>query len=218
MPVAKKLPKGLFIAVEGGEGSGKDTQIEYLVPYLESLGFVIVQTFEPGAMEPDIRTSLLRHKTDPTEQVRLFSGERKRHVAELIRPALEAGKVVVCNRFKDSMTAYQGYGYGVSLEELEVVNHETCGDTVPDLVLYLDVEPRIGLLRVKRRGEVMTTFEAEKIAFHQSVQTGFLALALRNADRWRIVDADRPIDEVWAQVKAHLDLYLISHNLVTKQR
>ncbi|OGZ45622.1 MAG: dTMP kinase [Candidatus Ryanbacteria bacterium RIFCSPHIGHO2_02_FULL_48_12] len=216
MPVAKQLSKGLFIAVEGGEGSGKDTQIGYLVPYLESLGFTVVQTFEPGAMEPDVRTRALLHKLDPAEQVRIFSAERKRHVAELIRPALQAGKVVVCNRFKDSMTAYQGYGYGVSLEELEAASHEACGKTVPDLVLYLDVEPRIGLARVKRRGETITTFEAEKIVFHKAVQTGFLALALRNADRWRIVDANRPIDEVWAQTKAHVDLYLARHNFVTK--
>ena len=198
---------GVFITIEGPEGAGKTAQAERLAEALRGVGRTVVLTREPGgtALGEDIRAVLLGAKTaqavDPRADALLFNAARAQLVAEVIRPALEAGHVVLCARFADSTLAYQGYGAGRPLPELRTIAAVATAGIAPDQTILLDVPVETGLGR--KAGDERNRFETDfDRAFHERVRAGFLALAKEEPDRWRVVDAARSIDDVFDDVLA----------------
>ena len=187
----------MFITLEGPEGAGKTTQLRALAGFLRDCGYDVVTTREPGgtAIGDQIRGVL--HDTanvamSPTAEVLLYAASRAQLVAEVIRPALVAGRVVLCDRYADSTMAYQGYGRGLDREALAALTAIATGGLRPDLTLLLDLDVARGLARRRDEGEEMNRLDLETIEFHRRVRTGYLALAAAEPARWRLIDADRP--------------------------
>ncbi len=210
--------KGQFITIEGVDGSGKSTQIRMLNAYLQQRGFDTIVTHEPGGTEigEQIRKIILDTShgsmTGLTE-VFLYTAARTQHVSEVIMPALQAGKMVICSRFFDSTVAYQGYGAGLDLLDLAEINRIAVGTLVPDLTLIFDLDPEQGLERVSARneniaGEMKDRMEQKNIDFHRRVRKGFLALADQHQDRIRMVDASGEEWEVFSRTQRFVDEYL----------
>lgn len=199
---------GTFIAVEGGEGAGKTSQLAIMREYLERAGRRVMLTREPGgtALGEDIRALLLGHRHEgmasATETLLMFAA-RAEHVARVIRPALAAGYWVLCDRFTDATYAYQGGGRGVSVDKIAALESWVQAGLRPDLILLFDLPVEIGLARAGRRGAT-DRFEREERAFFERVRTVYLDRARQEPDRYRIVDADRPIAAVKADVEAIL--------------
>jgi len=199
--------RGWFITVEGPDGAGKTTQAESLAGHLRDRGMDVVLTREPGgtAVGDRIRELLLttdseRAVTEPLTDAFLFNAARRQLVVEVLRPALDAGRTVVCARYADSTLAYQGYGAGIPLDRLRALEHVATGGLVPDLTILLDLSVEAGLGR-KGLAEI-TRFEGLDLAFHRRVRNGFLALAAESPGRFVVVDATRPPDEVATAVNA----------------
>jgi dTMP kinase len=203
--------RGWLITVEGPDGAGKTTQAQRVADHLESRGLDVVLTREPGGTWLGERLrSLLLSRTESTApgdavaDALLFNAARRQLVVEVIRPALAAGRTVVCARYADSTLAYQGYGAGVPLDQLRALELAATGGLTPDLTVLLDIPVEAGLAR-KAPGDV-TRFEAEfDLDFHRRVRTGLLALASASPDRFVTVDATRPADEVATAVNAAAD-------------
>jgi dTMP kinase len=208
--------RGWFITMEGPEGAGKTTQAAALVGHLTGLGLDVHSTREPGGtwLGERLREVLLARTdsaapTDPLTDALLFNAARRQLVTEVIRPALEAGRTVVCARFADSTLAYQGYGAGIPLGRLRALELAATDGLSPDLTILLDLPVEDGLAR-KAPGDV-TRFEAEfDLAFHRRVRDGFLALAAAEPDRFAVVDARRPTGEVAAAVASAVDRLVTS--------
>lgn len=198
--------KGFFITFEGVEGCGKSTQVRRLQQRLEAGGREVVVTREPGGttVSEAIRGILLDCAHDgmqPMTELLLYAAARAQHVAELIAPALEAGKVVLCDRFADSTTAYQGAGRGVAPDAVELVHRLATGGIWPDLTVVLDVPAEVGLERANSCGRP-DRMEQECIEFHRRVRQGFLDLARRESERVRVIDGTGSEDEVAEKVAA----------------
>lgn len=192
----------MFITFEGPEGSGKTTQIQLLAEWLRGKGLGVVTTREPGGTRigNGIRSLLLdvahTEMTERTETL-LFNAARAQIVHEVIRPALQAGKVVLCDRFADSTLAYQGYGYGQDRQELARIIRYATGGLTPDLTLYLDVKPEVGLARKQAgSGQEWNRLDARTVAFHRAVQAGYQALISGEPERWQVIDSDQPAQAV----------------------
>lgn len=199
------MSRGYFITLEGGEGTGKTTQIVMLARRIEAAGFTVRMLREPGgtALGEAVREVLLHadHEgMDARAELMLYEAARAQLVAEVIEPALEAGEVVVCDRFFDSSTAYQGYGRGLPLDEVEALNRIATGGLVPDLTVVLDLDPVIGLQRATAHGA--DRLESEDIAFHRRVREGFLSIASEQHARVRVVDASGAPEEIAEQLAA----------------
>ncbi|MBX7255285.1 MAG: dTMP kinase [Candidatus Hydrogenedentes bacterium] len=199
------MKRGCFITFEGVEGCGKSTQLALLKDYLESRGCSVDVTREPGGtpIAEAIRGVLLdpvhREMTSVTELL-LYAAARAQHVAERIRPALDAGKVVLCDRFADSTTAYQGAGRALSPETIAALHRIATGGVWPDLTIVLDIDPEEGLKRaMARRG--LDRIENESIEFHRRVREGFLALSRSEPERVVPIDGARGVDAVAADVR-----------------
>ncbi len=201
--------RGAFITFEGPEGSGKTTQARRLAAFLEAQGYAVVLTREPGGtlIGDQIRRILLDHANEamqPRTEVLLFQASRAQHVDELIRPALAAGKIVLCDRFADSTLAYQGYGRGEDLAELQRLIAYATGGLKPDLTFLLDIEPEKGLMR--RRGRPLlpewNRLDAETLAFHHKVRQGYRKMAAAEPERWVTISADRPPEAIQAEIRA----------------
>ena len=198
---------GTFITLEGPEGAGKTVLARRLVEELERGGRVVRSTREPGGtrLGERLRSILLADDggaaapTDPRADALLFNAARAQLVAEVIRPALAAGDVVVCARFTDSTLAYQGYGAGLPLDELRAIASVATGGLVPDLTILLDVPPAVGIGRKTSasRNRFESTFD---LAFHERVRAGFLQLAAEEPARFRVIDSGRHLDAVAADV------------------
>ena len=200
---------GRFITFEGGEGCGKSTQVRRLAEHLKATGREVVVTREPGGtrLAELIRSLLKDEREDPPcdrSELLLFLAARAQLVRNVIRPALEAGKWVVCDRFSDSTFAYQGYGRGLPLDVLRLVNGFACEDLAPDVTLLLDVRPDVAEARMRRR-EAATNTAADRIeqtggGFHERLRAGFMELAAADPERIKVLDANGTPDEVWEKV------------------
>ncbi len=198
----------LFITFEGPDGSGKTTQARLLAEYLESQGKPVLLTREPGGtvISEQIRDVVLstrnqsiRHETEAL----LFSAARAQIVAELIRPALAAGKIVVCDRYADSTMAYQGYGLGLDLDALRAITRFATGGLVPDVTFYIDVPAHVGLTR-RQRGET-NRLDQKDLDYHARVREGFLKMAREEPQRWIVIDGTRPVDQVQQEIRQKLE-------------
>jgi dTMP kinase len=203
-----------FVTLEGPDGAGKSTQATRLAERIRrTSGREVVLTREPGGtpIGERVRDVLLRGaERDPLTDALLFNAARCQLVADVIRPALGRGAIVICDRFADSTLAYQGYGAGVPLNSLRALADIATGGLTPDRTLLIDLSPEAGLRR-RAEGEksAITRFESgagHDMAFHQRVRAGYLELAAADPARWRVVDADRLPDEVAQMVWATLDL------------
>ncbi len=203
----------MFITLEGPEGSGKTTQIYLLAGWLRQQGYQVVLTREPGgtAIGDQIRGVL--HDMDNTAmdartEILLYSASRAQHVAQLIRPALAAGKIIISDRYADSTLAYQGYGRGLDLEMLTTITTFATGGLTPDLTLYLDIVAKEGLQRRRLGGDEWNRLDAEALDFHQRVRSGYLEMIKREPDRWAVIDAARSVEEVQAEIRTVVQINL----------
>lgn len=195
----------MFITFEGPEGSGKSTQIALLSGWLRGRDQAVLTTREPGgtAIGDRVRAILLDHaasEMSPEAEVLLFSAARAQHVNEVIRPHLESGGVVLCDRFADSTLAYQGYGHRLPLDTLATVTAFATGGLRPDLVAYLDIDVQAGLRRKQQHAKddagQWNRMEAQALAFHQRVRAGYLEMAAKDSVRWLVVDASQGVEDV----------------------
>ena len=194
---------GYFISFEGGEGSGKTTQIQFLLDRISNSELEIdpVVTREPGGTESaeSIRQLLVTGTAErwrPATEAMLMSASRHEHVTHVLQPALAAGKLVICDRYNDSTRVYQGIVGGVPRDAIEALNNLACGDLVPNLTILLDMDVEEGLRRASGRAGDESRFESKGVAFHKQVRTAFLDLAGRYNDRFVVVDASRSVDKV----------------------
>lgn len=204
---------GKFITFEGGEGSGKSTHARLVAERLRSMGAKVVLTREPGGtiIGDEIRKILQynrsSHNMTPECELLLFSASRAQHVREVIQPAVARGDIVLCDRFLDSTTAYQGYGRELPLELIAKVHQLAVGNCRPDLTLVIDLDPRIGMERARGR-ELFDRMENQSLAFYQRVRAGFLDLARQEPHRFAVIDGARKIEavqaDVWQTVQSQL--------------
>ena len=204
---------GLFITFEGGEGCGKSTQIAALKARLEDMGKTVVQTREPGgtALGESVR-NLLQYDDagqgmSPEAELLLFAASRAQHVRELIVPAIAEGQIVLCDRFLDSTTVYQGVARAIDSKKVDTVNQFAIGDTMPDLTILIDLPPEIGLARVHARSDgKLDRMENEAIEFFQAVRQGYLDLAKSEPKRFLVLDGSQNVEEletqIWQKVEA----------------
>jgi len=191
----------MFITLEGPEGSGKTSQVPALAAYLRNAGYEVIVTREPGgtAVGDQIREVLMNLDNVaivPRTEILLFLAARAQHVESLIRPALEAGKVVLCDRYGDSTLAYQGYGHNTDLQTLRALLDYSTGGLKPDLTLLLDVPVEEGMARKKTNDAEWNRLDAYAMAFHERVRQGYLALAKAEPERWLVIDARQDKDKV----------------------
>ena len=194
------MHEGLFITLEGVDGVGKTTQALLLKRYLEGQGHEVLHTFEPGGthLGSQIRALLLnpehRELSSMTE-ILLYAADRAQHVFEVVRPALEEGKTVICERFVDSSVAYQGFGLGLEIDAVKTVNHWATGGLVPNLTIYLDANPAESLAKTK--GD---RIEQRTLDYYSRVREGFLTMARAEPKRFRVISAAGTREEVAARV------------------
>lgn len=206
---------GLFITFEGGEGCGKSTQIAALKARLEAMGKTVVQTREPGgtALGESVR-NLLQYDDagqgmSPEAELLLFAASRAQHVRELVAPAIAEGQIVLCDRFLDSTTVYQGVARAIDSKKVDTINQFAIGDTNPDLTILIDLPPEIGLARVHARSDgQLDRMEKEAIEFFQAVRQGYLDLAKSEPKRFLVLDGSQSVEEletqIWQKVEATL--------------
>ena len=193
--------KGLFISVEGPDGSGKSTQIDLLKKYIEDRGRTVVFTREPGGtpIGEKIRTIILdpeNTEMDYLTEAMLYAASRAQHVHEVIRPALKRGDVVICDRFVDSSIAYQGFGRELG-QVVAIINSFAISECVPDVTLLFKLDPTVGISRIKREQDRL---EMEDLEFHKRVYEGYLEVEKANPERVVGIDAGRDIDEIHKEI------------------
>ena len=196
-------PHGLFIAFEGGEGSGKTTQARLIAIWLREIGYDVVTTHEPGATKVGMRLRALLLDTahtgmSPHAEALMYAADRAEHVASVIKPALDRGAIVISDRYVDSSLAYQGNGRGLSNSDIAQLNSWATGGRMPDLTILLDMPPEAGL---GRRARSADRLEAEPPEFHRRVRAGFLALAREDPPRYLVLDATRSVAEISSEIK-----------------
>jgi dTMP kinase len=210
-----------FITFEGGDGTGKTTQVRVVESHLRELTRSCVLTREPGGtmLGKMLRKVLLEagdEEIAESSELFLYLADRAQHVKEIIAPALRAGKIVLCDRFSDSTLAYQGYGRGLDLDWLRRLNDTATQGLRPDLSFLFDCPVDVGLARASHRSEQShdgrpreDRFEREKLEFHEKVRQGFLELARAEPERFRVINASRPVTEVTEQIRAIIDRELV---------
>lgn len=210
-PAPSASPRGVFITLEGGEGSGKSTQSRLLCPALAARGIAVVQTREPGG-SPEaeaIRTLLVEgaiDRWDPMSEALLLFAARRDHLRRTIEPALGAGSWVVCDRFGDSTVAYQGYAHGLGAETIAALAEIAIGRVKPDLTFILDLPVDVGLARAKgREAGREDRFERMGDAFHQRLRQGFRAIAEQEPERCKVIDATQSVAAIHAAILGEID-------------
>lgn len=214
------LTSAMFITFEGPEGSGKTTQIVALAEWLRAQGLMVLTTREPGgtAIGNRVREILLdpiATEMAPTTEALLFAAARAQLVGEIIRPHLAQGVVVICDRYADSTLAYQGYGHRLDIPQVRTLLQFATGGLAPDLTVYLDVDVQMGLRRKQEQAAVASQrgadapgassqwnrMERKTVAYHQRVREGYLAMAASEPERWQVIDAGLPLEDVQALVR-----------------
>ncbi|ERK72358.1 MULTISPECIES: dTMP kinase [Leifsonia] len=199
---------GLFITLEGGDGVGKSTQAALLTEWLQSEGRTVVRTREPGGTDAgvEIREIVLHHRGDiaPRAEALLYAADRAHHVATLVRPALERGDVVVQDRYIDSSVAYQGAGRVLGGDEVRDLSLWATEGLLPDLTILLDLDETTARARLDTSRTRYDRLEAERSEFHARVRAAFLELAAAEPERFLVVDASRPVDEIAADIRQRL--------------
>ena len=204
------MKRGIFISIEGPDGSGKSTQIQNIKEYFEGRRFEVIFTREPGgtAIGERIRDIILDKnckEMDPMTEAMLYAAARAQHVEQVIKPALAAGKVVICDRFVDSSIAYQGYGRKLG-ETVAIINGYAVKGCMPDLTLLFKLDPSVGKHRIQT--DLQDRLDAEAETFHRDVYRGYLQLEKQFADRFYGIDASGSIEEIKKEVCAKLDQVL----------
>lgn len=199
------MKKGLFITFEGPDGSGKSTQAQSLASRLQEEGYRVLLTREPGGTKlgEAVREILLgkAHQISQRTEALLYAAARAQHVEEKLIPALARGQIVICDRFVDSSLAYQGYGLGMCLSEINQINSFATGGLKPDLTFLLDLSPQEGLARARQDRGQMDRIEERDLQFHTKVRQGFLELAKQESQRFRVIQTqDRYKEEVAASI------------------
>lgn len=198
---------GLFLSFEGGEGAGKSTQIQRLATWLQEQQHKVLVTRQPGGTGYGQRIREVILAPNATEQLSeraelfLYLADRAHHVDTMVRPALAAGQIVLCDRYTDSTLAYQGYGRGLDLAEIKQLNALATGNLQPDRTFWFDVDPELGHERIQGRAE-LDRLEAEALDFHQRVRSGYAALAAAEPQRWRRLDAAQDRDSLTQELFA----------------
>ncbi len=208
--------RGKFITVEGIEGVGKSTNIDFLSSLIGEKGYTVLVTREPGGtpMAERIRELLLEHGDEPLPDIAeslLFFASRSLHVNNTIRPALDAGKWVVCDRFTDASRAYQGYGRGLGVDKINMMADWVHADLQPDLTLLLDAPAELGKERAEKRGEA-DRLDAEEAAFYQRVREGYLGLAAAEPARFAVIDASQALKHVQADITRQMDRLFVDNS------
>ena len=208
---------GLFITFEGGEGTGKTTQVVLLTQRLRETGLDVVAVREPGGtpVGEDVRRWVKGEALAPETELLLFAAARAELVSHVIRPSLAAGNIVIADRYADSTMAYQGYGRGLSLDTVRSVNQAATGGLTPDLTFLLDLPVEEGLQRAGGRqdGTHETKFEREAMAFHRRLRSGFLKLVKLEPERILLVDAAKPPEAIAGAVWTHVQPRLAQQGL-----
>lgn len=200
------MKKGVFITFEGGEGTGKTSQIKKVSDFLTSKGIECILTREPGGINisEQIREVILNTKNtsmDYKTEALLYAAARRQHMVERVIPAINEGKVVLCDRFLDSSLVYQGYTRGLGIEEVLVLNQYVIENYMPDLTIYLDIEPEKGLERIsKNKGREINRLDLENIDFHNKVREGYKKLLSMYSHRIEEVDASASLEEVYDDI------------------
>ncbi|MFZ3453294.1 dTMP kinase [Arthrobacter sp. 7Tela_A1] len=204
---------GLFIAFEGGDGAGKSTQATLLTQALQDAGRTVVRTREPGGtpVGEKLRALVLEHghgEIDPRTEALIFAASRAAHVQQVIRPALERGDIVVCDRYIDSSVAYQGAGRALGTGPVRQVNEWATEGLVPDVTVLLDVDPESGRTRRTASAGAEDRLESEPDEFHGSIRAAFLDLAEASPERYLVLDARAPVAELAARILARIGALL----------
>jgi thymidylate kinase len=205
------LNKGIFITIEGGEGAGKTTLIEHLVHTMQQRGKAVITTREPGGIPiaEQIRSVILdRSHTgmDARTEALLYAAARRQHLVEKIMPALANGQIVICDRFVDSSLAYQGHARGLGMDEVWSINRFAVDGAMPQLTIYMDIDPQVGLARIRSAGErEVNRLDLESLAFHQLVREGYQKLLEQFPERIVRVDAGKAANVVREEVILTID-------------
>ncbi|HEV2352313.1 MAG TPA: dTMP kinase [Terriglobia bacterium] len=209
---------GIFITLEGIDGTGKSTQHRLLAEYLRKGGHNVTATREPGStlVGEQIRDILLASKTRklaPLAELLLMYSARAQHLEEVVRPALARGEIVVSDRFSDASMAYQGFGRKLGATTVEAVDRIVCGTTKPDLTLLLDLSPRLALKRAHsrevRHNSKHGRFEVQGLSFHERVRRGYLAIARKEPGRVKLIHANQAVTEVQDEIRRQVDSFLL---------
>ena len=205
----------LFISFEGGEGSGKTTHINLLYEYLKGRNLDVLLTKEPGGSNvcQKIKNLILskdEEKLAPMAELFLYLADRAHHVETVIRPALNAKQIVICDRYRESTLAYQGYGRKLNIDLLEEFNNMATGNLYPDITFLLDIDPAIGRKRIKsqRGANGLDRMELEALKFHRQIRNGFLELAAKYPQRIRVIDSTLSIEEIHNIIKESIIPYI----------
>lgn len=219
------MSHGIFITLEGIDGTGKSTHARRLAAYLRKRGIAAVATREPGGTKvgEQIRRLLLDPKItrlSSLAELTLMYAAREQHLEEVVRPALARGQVVISDRYNDASFAYQGYGRMLGPQTVREMDRIICGRTQPELTLLLDLEPQLALNRARKRNKRQrvknTRFENNGLKFQQRVRTGYLALARQQPRRIKLIQADRPIAEIEAEIRKIVDPLLARRRVRVK--
>ena len=192
---------GKFITFEGPEGSGKTSVITAVQSFLENEGYDIMVTREPGGIKiaEEIRNIILNKdniEMDAHAEALLFAASRSQHFSEKILPALAAEKIILCDRFIDSSLAYQGHARGLGIDKVYEINKFAIGNNLPELTIFIDVPPEVGLKRVFSNTRKVDRLDLETLAFHELVYEGYMKIAKKYENRFKIVDGTNPVEQV----------------------
>ena len=216
------MSHGIFITLEGIDGTGKSTHARRLAAYLHQRGIATVVTREPGGTKvgEQIRRLLLNPKVTKLSsltELTLMYAAREQHLEEVVRPALARGHVVISDRYNDASFAYQGYGRMLGVQTVRALDRVICGRTQPELTLLLDLDPQMALARARarntRRRMKNTRFENHGLKFQKRVRAGYMALAQKQPRRIKVIQADRPIAEIEADIRKIVDTLLARHRV-----
>lgn len=211
------MKKGLFITFEGADGCGKTTQMKLLADYLKSQGLEVVLTREPGGkgLGEKVREILLNYDGEVSDRCEsfLFLADRAQNIDIIVNPAVEQGKIVLCDRHIDSTVAYQGYGRGLDLDRIKVLNNLATNGKKPDLTIVFDIDVETSMKRV---GSEKDRMESAGIEFHNKVRNGYLEIAKEEPDRIKVVDACKTIEEVFEDVKKLAKKYILNNKDLQK--